>query len=43
MDVIRSNNDPDNDMTTLTGGRIDDFDKVVKTGSGQPLKVRIWT
>ena len=38
MDVIiRSNNNPINDMTTLMSGVIDDLDKVMKTKSSQSL------
>ena len=38
MDVIvRSNNNPVNDMTTLVSGLINDLDKVIKTKSSQSL------
>ena len=38
MDVIvRSNNDPINDMTTPVSGLINDLDKVMKTKSSQSL------
>ena len=38
MDVIvRSNNDPDNDMTALMSGLINDLDKVIKIKSSQSL------
>ena len=38
MDVIiRSNNNPVNDMTTHVSGLINDLDKVIKTKSCQSL------
>ena len=38
MDVIvRSNNNPVNDMTAFVSGLINDFDKVIKTKSSQSL------
>ena len=38
MDVIvRSNNNPVNDMTTHVSGLINDLDKVIKTKSSQSL------
>ena len=38
MDVIvRSNNKPDNDMTTPVSWLINDFDKATKTKSSQSL------
>ena len=38
MDVIvRSNNDPVNDMTVPVSGLINDLDKVMKTKSSQSL------
>ena len=38
MDVIvRSNNNPVNDMTTPMSGLINDFNKVMKTKSSQSL------
>ena len=38
MDVIvRSNNDPVNDMTAPMSGFINDLDKVIKTKSSQSL------
>ena len=38
MDVIvRSNNNPVNDMTAPTSGLINDLDKVTKTKSSQSL------
>ena len=38
MDVIvRSNNNPVNDMTALMSGLINDLDKVIRTKSSQSL------
>ena len=38
MDVIiRSNNNPINDMTVLMSGIINDLDKIIKTKSSQSL------
>ena len=38
MDVIvRSNNDPVNDMTVPVSGLVNDLDKVIKTKSSQSL------
>ena len=38
MDVIvRSNNNPDNDVTTPESGLINDLDKAIKTKSGQSV------
>ena len=38
MDVIvRSTNNPVNDMTALMSGLIDDLDKVIRTKSSQSL------
>ena len=37
--IIRSNNNPVNDMTTLMSGLINDLDKAMKTKSSQSIFV----